>query len=562
MKTLSCILVLSLVMVRPSLGYDRITGKPFASRSRVIAQHAMAATSQPLATQVALDILKQGGNAVDAVIAANAMLGLVEPTGCGIGGDLFAIIWDAKTQKLYGLNASGRSPYSLTLKHFKDLGLTRIPRRGPLPVTVPGCVDGWFEMHTKFGKLPMKTILNPAITYAREGFPVSDLIAYLWQRSVPALRQYEGFNQTFMPAPKAGEIFKNPNLANTIELIADQGRDAFYKGSIARTIDAFMKRVGGFLSYQDLADHKSEWVEPASTDYRGYTVWELPPNTQGIAALQILNILGGYDIKGMGFGSWQHIHLFVEAKKLAFEDRAKFYADQAFNKIPVKQLISKEYADRRRKLINQQQAAARYDPGNPSLDEGDTIYLTVADKDGNMVSLIQSNYQGMGCGLVPDKLGFMFQDRGELFTLEEGHFNTYTPHKRPFHTIIPAFITKDGKPFMSFGVMGGAAQPQMHVQIVMNIVDFGMNVQEAGDAPRILHVGSSEPTGEKMTDGGIVYLETGFPYESIRELVKAGHKIQYDVGNFGGYQAIQYDSNSKVYHGASESRTDGQAAGY
>lgn len=561
MKVQSTVLLL-LLMAGPLAGYDRITGKPSASRSQIIAQHGMAATSQPLATQVAIDILKQGGNAIDAAIAANAMLGLVEPTGNGIGGDLFAIIWDAKTKKLYGLNASGRSPYSLTLKHFKELGLKRIPPYGPLPVTVPGCVDGWFEMHRKFGKLPMKTILNPAITYAREGFPVSDLIAYYWQKSVPILQEYEGFKETFMPAPKTGEIFKNPNLANTLEKIAEEGRDVFYRGQIARTIDAFMKRVGGFLSYKDMADHKSEWVEPVSTTYRGYTVWELPPNGQGIAALQILNILEGYDIKSMGFGSFQHIHHFVEAKKLVFEDRAKFYADPAFNDIPVEQLISKEYANVRRKLIDPQRAAERYGAGNPSLNDGDTIYLTVADIEGNMVSLIQSNYRGMGCGLAPDGLGFIFQDRGELFTLEEGHFNTYAPHKRPFHTIIPAFITKDGKPFMSFGVMGGAAQPQMHAQIVMNIVDFGMNVQEAGDAPRILHLGSSQPTGEKMTDGGIVYLETGFSYEDIRELVKAGHKIQYNVGGFGGYQAIQYDWNNKVYYGASESRKDGQAAGY
>ncbi len=561
MKAQSTLLLLML-MAGPLAGYDRITGKPFASRSQIIAQHGMAATSQPLATQVAIDILKQGGNAIDAAIAANAMLGLVEPTGNGIGRDLFAIIWDAKTKKLYGLNASGRSPYSLTLKHFKELELKRIPPYGPLPVTVPGCVDGWFEMHIKFGKLPMKTILDPAITYAREGFPVSDLIAYYWQKSVPRLQEYEGFKETFMPAPKTGEIFKNPNLANTLEKIAEEGLDVFYKGQIARTIDAFMKRVGAFLSYKDMADHKSEWVEPVSANYRGYTVWELPPNGQGIAALQILNILEGYDIKSMGFGSFQHIHHFVEAKKLVFEDRAKFYADPAFNDIPVEQLISKEYANVRRKLIDPQRAAKRYDAGNPSLDDGDTIYLTVADIEGNIVSLIQSNYRGMGCGLVPDGLGFIFQDRGELFTLEEEHFNTYAPHKRPFHTIIPAFITKDGKPFMSFGVMGGAAQPQMHAQIVMNIVDFGMNVQEAGDAPRILHLGSSQPTGEEMTGGGTVYLETGFSYEDIRELVKAGHKIQYNVGSFGGYQAIQYDWNNKVYYGASESRKDGQAAGY
>jgi len=544
---------------------DRITGKPFATRSEVIARHGMAATSQPLATQVALDILKRGGNAVDAAIAANAVLGLVEPTGNGIGGDLFAIVWDAKTKKLYGLNASGRSPYSLTLDHFKQLGLTHIPSHGPLPITVPGAVDGWFELHKRFGSLPMTDILAPAIQYAREGFPVTELIAYYWQRSVPILEKYPGFRETFMPngrAPRKGEIFKNPRLANTLEKIANGGRDVFYKGEIARTIDAFMKRVGGFLSYKDLADHKSEWVEPVSTNYRGYDIWELPPNGQGIAALQILNILEGFDVKSMGFGSTEYIHYFVEAKKLAFEDRAKFYADPDFNKIPVKELISKEYAAKRRKLIDPHHAARRYEAGNPALEAGDTIYLTVADEQGNMVSLIQSNYRGMGSGLSPDGLGFIFQDRGELFNLKEGEFNTYAPHKRPFHTIIPAFITKDGKPLMSFGVMGGAAQPQMHAQIVINIVDFGMNLQEAGDAPRILHLGSSQPTGEKMTDGGTVFLESGIPYETVRELVKRGHRVQVNVGGFGGYQAIRYDAENGVYYGASESRKDGQAAGY
>lgn len=547
------------------LGHDRITGRAFATRSEVIARHGMAATSQPLATQVAIDILKQGGNAIDAAIAANAMLGLVEPTGCGIGGDLFAIVWDAKTQKLYGLNASGRSPYSLTLDYFKKHGYKKIPSYGPLPVTVPGCVDGWFELHKKFGRLPMKKILQPAIQYAREGFPVSELIAYYWQRGAQILKDYPGFKETFMPngrAPRKGEIFKNPNLANTLEKIARGGRDVFYKGEIARTIDAFMKRVGGFLSYRDLADHKSEWVESVSTNYRGYDIWELPPNGQGIATLQILNILEGFDLKSMGFGSAEYIHHFVEAKKLAYEDRAKFYADPDFNKIPVKQLISKEYAAERRKLIDPHHAAKSYEPGNPALYAGDTVYLTVADEEGNMVSLIQSNFRGLGSGLSPDGLGFIFQDRGELFNLEEGHFNTYAPHKRPFHTIIPAFVTKDGKPFMSFGVMGGATQPQAQAQIIINIVDFGMNLQEAGDAPRIVHRGSSQPTGEKMTDGGVVYLESGIPYESIRELVKMGHKVGHEVGIFGGYQAIMYDWKNKVYYGASESRKDGYAAGY
>ena len=563
-KSINSIILVSMFSL-PIYAQDRITGRSFATRSEVIARNGMAATSQPLATQVALDILKQGGNAIDAAIAANAVLGLMEPTGNGIGGDLFAIVWDAKTEKLYGLNASGRSPRSLTLDYFKKRGLEKIPSHGPLPVTVPGCVDGWFELHKKFGNLSMKENLAPAIKYAREGFPLSELIAYYWNRSAPLLQEYEGFKETFMPngrAPKKGEVFKNPNLANTLGKIAKGGRDVFYKGELAKTMDAFMKRVGGFLSFEDLASHQSDWVEPVSTNYRGYDVWELPPNGQGIAALQILNILEDYDLQGWGFGSKEYIHHFIEAKKLAFEDRAKFYADPDFNRIPVEALISKEYAAQRRALINPERAARRYEAGNPALLAGDTIYLTTADKDGNMVSLIQSNYRGMGTGLSPDGLGFIFQDRGELFDLEEGNFNTYAPGKRPFHTIIPAFITKDGKPFMSFGVMGGATQPQGHAQIVINIIDFGMNIQEAGDAPRILHQGSSQPTGEEMTNGGNVYLESGLPYEVYRDLRKMGHRVGTNVGSFGGYQGIMIDWENKVYYGASESRKDGQAAGY
>ncbi len=556
---LPLILVFSLTSMN---GQDRLTGKSFATRSEVIAQHGMACTSQPLATQVALDILKQGGNAIDAAIAANAVIGLMEPTGNGIGGDLFAIIWDSKTEKLYGLNASGRSPRSLTLDYFKENGLERIPSHGPLPVSVPGCVDGWFEMHKKFGTLPMETILSPAIRYAREGFPVSEVIAYYW-RSARSLSRFPNVSETYMPEgapPSKGEIFRNPFLANTLEKIAAGGRDVFYKGEIARIIDQFMKENGGFLSYEDLAGHSSEWVEPISVNYRGYDVWELPPNGQGTAALQILNILEGFDIASMGFGTADYIHHFVEAKKLAFEDRAKYYADPDFNELPIEQLISKEYAVERQKLINPNRAARRYDAGE--LEQGNTIYMTVADKDGNMVSLIQSNYRGLGSGMVPDKLGFMLQDRGELFSLEEGHFNCYAPGKRPFHTIIPAFITKDGKPWISFGVMGGSMQPQGHAQIVVNLVDFGMNLQEAGDAPRIRHGGSSQPTGEKMTNGGTVYLESGFTSEVIRDLMRRGHNIDWTVGGFGGYQAILWDPVNKVYYGASESRKDGQAAGY
>ena len=558
--------VLVLILVSTALdayGYDRITGRPFASRSEVIAPQGMAATSHPLATQIAIDVLKRGGSAVDAAIAANAALGLMEPTGCGIGGDLFAIVWDAKTKRLHGLNASGRSPASLTLDHFEQQGLESVPPYGPLPITVPGCVDGWFELHSRFGALPMAEVLAPAIAYANDGFPVTETIAYYWELNVPERKEWAGFAETFMPngrAPRKGEVFKNPRLANTYSMIAEGGRDAFYRGEIARTIDRFVKKHGGFLSYDDMAAHRSEWVEPVSTDYRGYRVWELPPNGQGIAALEMLNILEGYDIKSMGFGSPEYIHVLVEAKKLAFEDRAVYYADPDFNEIPVEKLISKRYAGERRKLIDLEKASKQYDAGE--LHTSDTIYLTTADANGNMVSLIQSNYRGMGSGLSPDGLGFVLQDRGELFDLTDGRFNTYAPRKRPFHTIIPAFMTKDDKPLMSFGVMGGAMQPQGHVQIVINMVDFGMNVQEAGDAARVRHSGSSQPTGERMADGGTVYLEAGFSDKAIEALKRMGHKIGTMQGGFGGYQAIFLDAVNGVYIGASEARKDGHAAGY
>ena len=552
---------------RVSLGQDRITGLGFATRSEVIAKHCMAATSQPLATQVALDVMREGGNSIDAAIAANATLGLMEPTGNGIGGDLFAIVWIQKEQRLYGLNASGRSPLSLSYEQLKaELAKQNrelIPSLGPLPVSVPGCVDGWFELHGRFGKLPMTQVLQPAIGYAREGFPVSELIAYYWGRS-GGLARYPGFADTFLPggkAPRKGELFRNPALADTLEKIARNGRDEFYRGETAKTIAAFMQRVGGYLSYEDLANHRSEWVEPVSVDYRGYKVWELPPNGQGIAALQMLGMLKEFDLKSAGFGSADHLHWFVEAKKLAFEDRAKFYADPEFHKLPIPELISADYLRQRSQLIGRR-AAQRVGAGNPALEDGDTIYLTVADQDRNMVSLIQSNYRGFGSGLCPDGLGFCLQDRGEMFDMNPGRFNTYAPGKRPFHTIIPAFVTKDDKPFLSFGVMGGATQPQGHVQIVLNIVDFGMNIQEAGDAPRILHNGSSEPTGERMTDGGSVVLESGFEYATIRELLGRGHQVGFEVGNYGGYQGIRYDPVNDVYYGASESRKDGQAAGF
>ncbi|MEM8528822.1 MAG: gamma-glutamyltransferase [Bacteroidota bacterium] len=562
-KQIFLYLILLLLANQNITAQDRITGHSFATRSEVIAQNGMAATSQPLATQVALDILKKGGSAIDAAIAANAVLGLVEPTGNGIGGDLYAIVWDNESQQLYGLNASGRSPHDLSLTYFKEKGMSRVPYLGALSVSVPGAVDGWFELHQKFGKLPMKEVLSPAIEYAKNGFPVSELIAFYMERGARNLAKYKNFKETYMPngsTPKKGEVFKNPNLANTLQIIADKGREAFYKGEIAEAMVKYMKEQGGFLSMRDLAEHTSTWVEPVSTNYRGYDVWELPPNGQGIAALQMLNILEQHDIASMGFGSPEYIHIFTEAKKVVYEDRAKYYADMDFSKVPVQQLISKPYAQKRAQLINLERAARSYPAGELDVDE--TIYLTTADGEGNMVSLIQSNYAGMGSGMTPDGLGFVLQNRGALFSLGEGHANVFEPNKRPFHTIIPAFVTKDGQPFMSFGVMGGAMQPQGHVQILVNMIDFGMNLQEAGDAPRIRHKGSSQPTGGAMKDGGTICLEAGISWETIRALKLKGHNVSFDFGGYGGYQAIMYDAKNKVYYGASESRKDGQAAGY
>jgi gamma-glutamyltranspeptidase/glutathione hydrolase len=566
----AALLGLTLLMeMQGSFAGSRPSGSRVPTRSEVLATQGMAATSQPLATQVALDVLKRGGSAVDAAIAANATLGLMEPTGSGVGGDLFAIVWDAGTRKLHGLNASGRSPRSLTLKklreELKKLDVTHIPPRGPLPVSVPGAVDGWFELHAKFGKLPMKELLQPAIDYARRGFPVSEVIADGWALNARVLEDYPNYAATYMPggrAPRKGEIFRNPLLADTLAAIANGGRDAFYKGEIAQRVEKYMRANGGYLTAADFAAHRSEWVEPVSTNYRGYDVWELPPNTQGVAALQMLNILEAYDLKSMGFGSADYLHLFIEAKKLAFEDRARYYADPEFAQIPLKTLLSKDYAGKRRALIRPDRAALEYPLDTKAINQGDTIYLTVADAAGNMVSLIQSNYRGMGSGMTPDGCGFILQDRGELFSLEDGHPNVYAPGKRPFHTIIPAFVTHDGKPWLSFGVMGGAMQPQGHVQIIVNLIDFGMNLQEAGDAPRARHDGSSEPTGEHMTDGGEVILEQGFAPEVIKALRARGHKVKVENdGDFGGYQAIGRNDQG-VYIGASESRKDGAAQGY
>ena len=553
--------ILLLTMSNSGYGYDRITGEKFASRSEVIGQNGMVATSHPLATQIGLDILKQGGTAIDAAIAANIALGLMEPTGNGIGGDLFAIVWDANEKKLHGLNASGPAPKNISIDYFVKNGLNKIPSYGPLPVTVPGAVDGWVKLHEKFGKMDFQSLFEPTIEYAENGFPVTETIAYYLDRSKKRFENYPNFRDVWLKngkMPAKGEIFKNPQLAKTLRIIADQGRAGFYEGHVATTMADFIQSQGGFLSYEDLSSFHSEWTPPVSSNYRGYDVWELPPNGQGIAALQILNILENYNIKKMGLFSAEYIHLFTEAKKLAFADRAKYYADPDFSKIPVQELISKSYAKDRAKLINLSEAAQTDQPG--VLESGDTIYLTAADQYGNMISLIQSNYRGMGSGMMPPGLGFMLQDRGELFSLDKNHRNALEGGKRPFHTIIPAFVTKDGKPFMSFGVMGGATQPQAHAQIIINMIDFGLNLQEAGDAPRIVHSGSSQPTDEVMTDGGSLSIESGFGKKIEKQLTKKGHTIKYEKGIFGGYQAIMLKDG--VYYGASETRKDGQAAGY
>jgi len=555
-------------------GGDRYAGPGFATRAPVIGRHGMAATAQPLATQVAIDVLKAGGSAMDAAIAANAALGLMEPVGCGIGGDLYAIVWDPKTGKLHGFNGSGRSPAGRSLEDLRrKLGNRNdMPTHGSLTVTVPGTVDGWFALHQRFGRLPMNKVLEPAIRYADEGFPVTQLIAEYWKRNFRAfernaadIEEIDNAKKTYLVdgrAPAHGEIFRNPDLARTYRAIAGQGRDAFYKGELARAMDGYFRRIGADMHLADLAAHKGEWVDPVSVRYRGYDVYELPPNTQGVAALQMLKVLEAYDLKSMGRGSADALHVMVEAKRLAFEDLAKFYADTATYNAPIAELISEEYAAKRRALINMKRANPDIAPGEIKLRQGDTTYLTTADSSGMMVSLIQSNYRGMGSGLVPDGLGFMLQDRGELFALDPAHPNVYAPAKRPFQTIIPAFVMKDGKPFMSFGVMGGDLQPQGHVQILVNMIDFGLNVQEAGDAARFRHVGSDDWTRKSSAGVGKLQLESGIGPDIRRELERRGHDIEPGDGGFGGYQAIMRDPVTGAWWGASEMRKDGAAIGY
>ncbi|MFZ5745611.1 MAG: gamma-glutamyltransferase [Pseudomonadota bacterium] len=560
----------------------RPAGAPW-SRSPVYARNGMAATAHPLATQIALDVLKAGGNAVDAAIAANAALGLMEPTGNGIGGDLFAIIYDPKTGKLHGLNGSGRSPKAQTLKQLKaKLGDAKsLPPLGHLSVTIPGTVDAWFTMHQRFGKLPMKDVLAPTIRYAREGHPVAPVIAEYYRRAFRNFdRNADKFDFTNARAtwfangaPKAGEVFRNPDLANTLERIGQNGRDEFYRGQSAKVMVDYLKRQGSAYSLEDFAAHRSDWFEPVCVAYRkGYELCELPPNTQGFAALQMVNILKNVDLAQWERGSPQVLHYITEAKRLAHADVAKFYADPGFAPFPL-DLLSDEYGKKRFALIDPNKATPEFAPGEPKPEPkldgpGDTTYMTVVDKDGLMVSLIQSNYRGMGSGLTPDGLGFMFQDRGELYSLDPKHANAYAPGKRPFQTIIPAFVKKDGQPYMTLGLMGGGMQPQGHVQVLINLVDYGMNLQEAGDAARLNHEGGREPTepatGPSIDPLGTLYVEAGIPAETVAALKAMGHKVEVvkDGAMFGGYQAIARDPKTGVLTGATEMRKDGQAQGY
>ena len=579
--------ILSANSVAQELGSGGRPVGPEYSRSPVYGKNGMAATAQPLASQVALDILKEGGSAVDAAIAANAALGLMEPTGNGIGGDLFAIIWDPKTQTLHGYNGSGRSPMGRNLQELKD-AIARlkqeqrlpedyegIPSHGSLSVTVPGTVDGWFAMHERFGKLPMSEVLAPAIDYARDGFPVSPVIAYYFERNLarfkqvaPMIEELDNAMTTYFTddkAPLVGEVFRNPDLADTLALLAEEGRSAFYSGKIAQTIDAYMKRIGGDLRLTDLEAHRGEWVTPLGVNYKGYTLYELPPNGQGLAALMMLSILKNVDFTQWERGSPEVMHYMVEAKRLAFADMAASFTDPDFAEIPLKQLISDEYGKQQFQRIHPKQAANDYGPSEVLLEgEGDTTYLTVADASGMMVSLIQSNYRGMGSGLVPDGLGFMLQDRGELFALTEGHPNVYASGKRPFHTIIPAFLMQGDRPVMSFGLMGGGMQPQGHVQVLINWLVYGMDIQAAGDAARFLHDGGASPTDTTYEGYGVLYVEPGVAQSTVGRLRAMGHRVEYnDAGAmFGGYQAIYRNPETGVYSGATEMRKDGTVTAY
>ena len=533
-------------------GYSRPARSPHSSRSEVIAPTGMVAASQPLAAQVGLDILKAGGNAIDAAVAVNAMLGLVEPNMNGAGGDLFAIVWDASTEQLYGLNATGRAPYEINRQVFARQGLDRIPGAGPLTWTVPGAVDGWDQLLERFGTMDFADVLAPAIRYARQGFPVSEIIQRQWVASESSLARWPDSAKTYLPngrAPRVGEVFKNPGLANTYEAIAEGGRDAFYRGSIARRVVAFSEANGGYFTMRDFEDHTSSWVDPVTTNYRGYDVWEMPPNSSGIIALMMLNIMEGYDIASMGHNTAETLHVITEAKKLSFADRDTFVADADANRLPVNELISKAYAAARRALIDPARALSDVSAGDPS-EHSETVYLTVVDKDRNAVSLIESIFSNFGSGVVPGDLGFALQNRGTGFSLVDGHLNSLEPHKRSLHTNMPGFVTKDGRPLMPFGVMGGNMQPQGHVQVLSNIIDHGMTLQEAGDAARLRHQRG-------------VFVEPGISDDVIAELERLGHDVRRaGGGGMGGYQAIMIHPETGMLHGGTDPRKDGQAIGY
>ncbi|HEU5148831.1 MAG TPA: gamma-glutamyltransferase [Chryseosolibacter sp.] len=528
----------------------------------IMAKNAMVCASHPLAVAAGYDVLKAGGNAIDAAIAVNAMLCLTEPMMCGLGGDLFAIVWAEADKKLYGLNASGRSPYNWSLSKAKSLALKSIPSFGPLSWSVPGCVSGWTELSEKFGSKKLSELFAPVITYAKEGFPVTQIISEDWGPE-NGVTEYATLNDVFLfenKGLKAGQIFRNPDFAQTLELLSRDGVRSFYEGQIAERIVRFSKKHGGLFEMKDFIDHSATWVDPVSASYRGYDVWQLPPNGQGMAALQILNILEQFDIAHLKPNSADFFHLFIEAKKLAFQDRAVYYADVDFAKVPISELISKRYAEQRARLIDPRKAATKVEPGRIK-NSSETIYLTVADEAGNMVSLIQSLYSPWGSHYVVDGLGFALQNRGSLFSLNDSAWNKLEPHKRPFHTIIPAFVTRSGKPVFSFGVTGGDYQPQGQVQILLNIIDYKMTVQEAGDQYRLWHREGFESTGEKSGSPKIV-LEPGFSPEVSQQLQRMGHPISDQVRYFGGYQGIWKQEDPRRYIGASDFRKDGCSFGY
>jgi gamma-glutamyltranspeptidase/glutathione hydrolase len=530
---------------------DRPSSNPNGTRSPILATNGMVATSQPLASTAALRVLQDGGSAVDGAIAAAAVLNVVEPMSTGIGGDMFALVFMQQDRKPVGLNGGGWAGAKATTEFFRSRNLDDVPGGGMHSVTVPGAVAGWFKLHQKYGKLPMTRILAPAIEYAEKGFPVSDIIASQWRRAEEKLRHSPDAVRDLLidgRAPRHGELFKMPELARSLKMIAEQGRDAFYKGEIAGKIVAFSDKNDGMLTLADFGEFDAQWVEPVSTKYRDLDVYELGPQTQGITALEMLNIIEAYDLKSLGHNSTEYFHLLIEAKKLAFADRDAYIADPDKSRVPVAQLISKEYAAGRRKLIDPNHAMPVPGPGLP--ENGDTVYLTVVDKDRNAVSFINSLFEAFGSGLVAGDTGIALHNRGALFRLESGHPNVIAPRKRPFHTLIPGMVLKDGRPFFSFGVMGGDNQPQGHVQVLANLIDFGMDVQHAGESPRFRHSGSE------------VLLESAVDANVREGLARKGHNVAGGIDAWGGYQGILIDPRSGVLMGGSDPRKDGLAIGW